>query len=99
MCSHASEEYHLVVCIPTDSYSCSDLQLLKTHEYCTAIMFANYNIKTIFVLSRNAVESISRNRHTCIRGHLKTLIIHSECNIRVKIKLRLNSTIHHIQCI
>ena len=41
MCSHASGEYHLTVCIPTDSYSCSDLQLLKTHEYCTAIMFAN----------------------------------------------------------
>ena len=40
MCSHASGEYHLAVCIPTDSYSCSD-QLLKTHEYCTTIMFAN----------------------------------------------------------
>ena len=40
MCSHASGEYHLAVCMcmPTDSYSD---QLLKTHEYCTTIMFAN----------------------------------------------------------
>ena len=37
---------------------------------------------------------ITRNRHTS-DGHLTTLIIHSECIIKVRYKVRQSSTILH----